>query len=149
MTWLSRHAPSIEAIAATVTALFAIAALVGVTVQLDEAERIQKEQSAREAFRAHLVLAASLPQFSKPQDACALIGSPDSGAYVAFVDHLLYSAEQMLAVAEGWQITFVDQLNPHIDYLCSAVAPVGETTQTKLMLSRFRHSSCPAEPTCQ
>lgn len=66
MSWLSRNAPSIEAMAAVVTALVAAAALVGVTVQLDEADRLQKEQSAREAYRAHLALAATLPQFALP-----------------------------------------------------------------------------------
>lgn len=149
MTRISRHAPSIEAIAATVTALVAVAALVGVTVQLDTAERIQKEQSAREAYRAHLALAASMPQFARPVDVCALMASRDGGAYIAFLDHLLYSAEQMLAVAQGWETTFVDQISPHSDYFCSAERPVGDTDETALLLSRFQQSSCPAEPTCQ
>jgi len=149
MTWMSRHAPSIEAVAATVTALVAVGALVGVTVQLDAAERVQKEQSAREAYRAHLALAASMPQFARPMDVCALIASQDGGAYIAFVDHLLYSAEQMLAVAEGWETTFLDQIGPHRDYFCSVQRPVGDTDETALMLSRVQQSSCPAEPTCQ
>jgi hypothetical protein len=100
MRWLSCHAPSVEAVAATVTALVAVAALIGVKFQLDEADRLQKAQSAREA---HLALAATLPQFAQPGDACQLIQSDQAGAYSAFVDHLLYSAEQMLEVSEGWE----------------------------------------------
>lgn len=149
MTWIARHTSTIEAVAAAVTALVAIAALVGITVQLDEADRVQKEQSARDAYRAHLALAASLPKFSRPQDVCFLLNSDDGGAYMAFVDHLLYSAEQMLAVAEDWEPTFVAQIDPHIDYICAPIAPQGATKETARMLSRIRQSSCPAQPTCQ
>lgn len=35
MSWFARHAPTIEAAAAVVTALVAVAALVGVSIQLD------------------------------------------------------------------------------------------------------------------
>jgi len=42
-----------------------------------------------------------LPQFARPENSCALIASNQGGSYVAFVDHFLYYAEQMLVVGEG------------------------------------------------
>lgn len=149
MSWLKRHAPSIEAIAAAVTALVAVAALIGVKFQLDEADRLQKAQSAREAYRAHLALAATLPQFAQPEDACQLIQSDQAGAYTSFVDHLLYSAEQMLDVSEGWEETFLTQLEVHSDYICAADGPRGETEDTVRLISRFKSVSCPASITCR
>lgn len=148
MSWLSRNASSIEAAAALCTALVAVAALIGVKVQLDEADRMQKEQSAREAYRSHLALAATLPGFAEPGDACALLASDQAGSYAAFVDHLLYSAEQMLAVSEGWEPTFMAQLTSHEDYICSSEAPSGETEETAELLARFKAETCASTTSC-
>lgn len=149
MSWLSRHAPAIEAAAAVITACVAVAALVGVKVQLDEADRLQQVQSARDAFRAHLVLAATTPQFARPANACTLMDSDQIGAYAAFVDHLLYSAEQMLAVTDGWEASFLLQLANHRDYICSASGPEGETDETARLLARFRQESCASAEVCE
>ena len=148
MRWWSRNAESIEALAAVITACIAIAALIGAKIQLDHNDLIQRQQSARDAYRAHLALAASQPQFARPPDACALVQSPDGGAYAAHVDHLLYSAEQMLTVEEGWATTFSDQLTPHTDYLCSAFAPHVPDGEISRLMDQFTNASCPAEPAC-
>lgn len=148
MNWLSRNAESIEAIAATLTAVVAVAALIGVKFQLDETDRLQKSQSARDSYRAHLSLAVTHPDFAQPVNACSLLGSEKSGAYQAFVDHLLYSAEQMLSVDPGWEATFLNQLDPHASYLCSDFAPLGETHETDAMLAGFRKTACTAAVKC-
>ncbi len=148
MSWLSRNAPQIEACAAVVTALVAVVAIVGVKIQLDAADDLQRAQSARDAYRAHLSLATSHGDLARPANACTLLAGPQGGAYIAFVDHLLYSAEQMLAVSEGWEPTFLDQLEPHIEYLCAADGPRGETEATIRLLTQFRTSECPDTPTC-
>lgn len=148
MSWLSRNAPQVEAVAASITALVAVAAIIGLKVQLDAADELQRAQSARDAYRAHLTLATSHADLARPVAACTLLNDPQGGAYIAFVDHLLYSAEQMLAVSDGWEPTFLDQLEPHTDYLCSAGAPVGETEATIRLLAQFRTSECPDTPTC-
>lgn len=149
MNWLSRNAQSIEAVAAAITAIAAVAALIGIQVQLDGADRVQRMQSAREAYRSHLALAAASPLFAQPKDACELIASDQGGAYAAFVDHLLYSAEQMLAVSEGWDRTFLGELDNHRDYLCSQGAPQGETVDTERLLAQFRKTACDAAPSCR
>ncbi|MGI3187258.1 hypothetical protein [Nioella aestuarii] len=98
MGWFRRNTAVVEAGAAAVTALVAVAALVGVKLQLDAADEIQRAQSARDAYRAPLALAVAHPGLADPPDACALMGSQNGASYAAFVDHLLYSAEQMLTV---------------------------------------------------
>ncbi|MEM7734120.1 MAG: hypothetical protein AAF280_15240 [Pseudomonadota bacterium] len=149
MSWLRRNAEVVEALAASVTALVAVAALVGVKFQLDEADRLQREQSAREAYRAHLALAATQPDFAEPQDGCALIASPKGGAYVAFVDHLLYSAEQMLPLYPTWEASFLSELEVHGDLMCSAYAPIGEIPETEQLITTFQTQTCEATPRCQ
>jgi hypothetical protein len=149
MSWFSRHAASIEAGAAVATAILALAALIGVKVQLDETDRLQKEQSAREAYRSHLALAVTVPQFAQPADGCRLVATDQAGAYEAFVDHLLYSAEQMLVVGDGWDETFLAHLDDHKDYRCSDIGPRGDTEETSELISRFRAKHCTATPSCQ
>jgi hypothetical protein len=149
MSWLEKHSAAIQTASAALTALIALAALIGIKVQLDASDEIQRSQSAREAFRSHLALATGLPAFAAPADGCALLASDQEGAYVAFVDHLLYSAEQMLDVQDGWENTFMEELKPHAAYLCSADAPHAESDQMSNLLDRFRQSACTAQPACK
>ncbi|MEJ6479072.1 MAG: hypothetical protein QNL92_10370 [Octadecabacter sp.] len=149
MGWLGKHAPSIEAIAAALTAIVAVAALIGIKVQLDSADRLQLEAAARESYRGHLALAVANPAFAAPDDGCEMLVSNQAGAYAAFVDHLLYSAELTLDADSGWEAVFLDELAPHGDYLCATDAPMGDTPEIIALLTRFRTTACPATPTCR
>jgi hypothetical protein len=148
MSWFRRNAEVVEAIAACVTAVVALCALIGIKFQLDATEKLQLAQSARDTYRTHLALAVSHADFAAPLNGCAIIGSDRAGGYAAFVDHLLYSAEQMLVVEDGWEGTFMDQLAPHVDYMCSVDGPKGETEKTAALLTQFRGLECSAEPRC-
>ncbi|MGX9355363.1 hypothetical protein ACS3SW_09430 [Roseobacteraceae bacterium S113] len=148
MSWWGRHAESIEAAAAAVTALVAVAALVGVKLQLDANDALARAQSARDAYRAHLALAVAHPEYAAPLAGCDVMQTPQAGAYYAFVDHLLYSAEQMLEVGEGWESTYLELLAPHEAYLCSTDGPTGDTDVTARLLAQYRVTSCPATPAC-
>ena len=119
MSWLRRNAESIEAIAASITACVAIAAFSGVFLQLQEADRIQKSTAAREAYRGHLALATTQPAFAAPADSCTTLNSDQGGAYAAFVDHLVYSADLTLAVDPSWDGIFIENLLPHAGYVCT------------------------------
>lgn len=147
--WFSRNAASIEAAAAAITACVAVVALIGVKVQLDAADNLQRSQSARDAYRSHLVLATTQPRFARPDDGCNLLAGDEAGAYVAFVDHLLYSAEQMLDTEPGWETTFTDALQPHSAYMCSAEAPAGSTPEMADFLTQFKETSCAGSVPCQ
>lgn len=149
MNWWSRNAGAIEALAATITAIVAVIALVGVKYQLDAADDLQRSQSARDAYRSHLALASTQSEFAKPSDACVLISGPDAGAYMAFVDHLLYSAEQMLDVEEGWNATFAEALAPHAAYMCSKGAPSWSTSEMASFLETFESNYCVKSIGCE
>lgn len=148
MSWFSRNTKTIEAASAIVTAVVALAALVGIKVQLDAADTIQRAQSAREAYRSHLALAASMPDFALPADACKLMEGEKAGAYAAFVDHLLYSAEQMLDVEPGWEATFSSALEPHASYLCSPEGSEGSILDDSGPMSRVRQALCKTAKAC-
>lgn len=148
MSWFGKNAASIEAIAATITAMVAVAALVGVKFQLDEADLLQQSAAARDAYRGHLALAVTYPEFAQPNDSCALLVSEKSTSYAAFVDHLLYSAELMLVTESGWDPVFLEELAPHADYLCSMGAPAGDTAQVTALLAGFRAAQCTPQTGC-
>lgn len=78
-----------------------------------------------------------------------MLTGPQAGSYGAFVDHLLYSAEQQLSVEAGWEPTFLDALTPHAAYFCSAEGPTGETPETAALLTRFRAQICGAVSACE
>lgn len=149
MSWFTRHSAALEAGATLVTALVAVVALLGVKWQLDEADRLSALQSAREAYRGHLVLAVGAPDFAAPADGCAVLASAKGGAYRAFVDHLLYAAEQMLSVEAGWEPTFLAEIAGHQDYFCSVEGPAGDSDAVAAVIAQFRSSGCPAKPACQ
>lgn len=74
------------------TALVAVLALVIAIWQIRAAENIQREASAREAFKEYLKLAIDKPDFANAQP------SENKGAksgYEWFVTYFLYSAEQI------------------------------------------------------
>lgn len=146
MNRLAKHAPVIEAVAAVLTVVLALAALVGVKLQLDAADLTQQRQSARDAYRAHLALSIERPTLAAPADVCALAAGENGPAYSAFVDHLLYAAEQMLAVTDGWQPTFEQALVPHAPYLCSDLGAYDEPLAT--LLARFRTQVCTGVTPC-
>lgn len=115
--WFEKHYKPISAIAALLTAFLALAALIGVKVQIDGAARIQREQSARDIYREFLSLSVQKPEFAAP-DFCSLANSSQLPAYEAYVDYLLYTGEQVLSVDPEWQETIEVALAPHAAFLC-------------------------------
>ena len=147
MNWLSRHSAALQAGAALVTAVTAVLAVIGVLLQMQAADRTSQAQTARESYAAHLALAVSNPDFAAPADACALIASPKGAAYTAYVDHLLYAAEQMLATEPGWNDTFAEALAPHATLICSADTR-DEMPAMTAMLTDYRAVLCPVTRPC-
>ncbi|MGB7286036.1 MAG: hypothetical protein WBC71_03805 [Salaquimonas sp.] len=149
MGWLAKNGLAIQSIAAIFTAIVALGALIGVKIQLDAADRLQNLQSAREAYRSHLTLAIANPDLAAPDDVCVLLSSPKAVAYTAFVDHLLYSAEQMLEVEDGWESTFKEELEPHSQFLCPEQGAVGRTWEVNKLVSDIIKEQCTIVSACQ
>jgi hypothetical protein len=148
MGWVKRHAEAMQALSALVTMLVALAALIGVKVQIDASDRAQALQSARGAYLAQQALAVQTPRFAQPDDACALLTSPEGNAYEAFVTHLLFTAEQTLAVQQGWEPTFLSEFAPHAAYICTFSDQLNTTEDMHALLAQFRADHCANQLPC-
>ena len=117
LAWFDKHGAAIQGIGAIATAFIALAALVGVKMQIDAGARTQQEQSARDIYREFLNLSISKPEFAEP-NYCALKDSTQASAYENYVDYLLYASEQMLSVSPDWEPALNEHLAAHRDYVC-------------------------------
>ncbi len=141
MGWFDRHANAVQGIAAMATALIALSALIGVKVQIDAAARTQQEQSARDIYREFLSLSISKPEFAEP-DHCAIKGSPQEAAYRNYVDYLLYTSEQMLAVSPDWESALAEHLEAHEQYLCGVSDWSSYTDSVEAMVTKVKTRIC-------
>jgi hypothetical protein len=141
--WLETRAKALQAMAAIVTMTAAVAALVGVKVQIDANARQQREQSARDIYREYLNLSISKPEFSNP-DYCAITGTSNEGAYEDYVEYLLYTSEQVLTAMPDWEQTLSARLTPHKELLCGEADWSEETPAVRVMIGRFRARQCKA-----
>jgi hypothetical protein len=139
--WLESNAKALQAMGAIVTMFAAVAALVGVKVQIDANARQQREQSARDIYREYLNLSISKPEFSNP-DYCAITGTLSEGAYEDYVEYLLYTSEQVLAAMPDWEPTLSARLTPHKELLCGEADWGEETPAVQAMIGRFRAKQC-------
>ncbi len=147
-TWMLRNAEVIEAASAALTAVVAVVALVGVIWQVRATSDIQAQQSARDAYRNHLALAVTVPNLAEPDDTCALMAGDQAAAYDAFVSHLLYAAEQMLDQSPDWESTFRQDLEPHLDYICTYQDELLTDGVLNRLLADIAATQCPAMPPC-
>ena len=72
----------------------------------------------------------------------------EAGSYEAFVDHLLYSAEQMLNVEAGWDYTFLTALQQHAVYICGSEADLADEEAVERLLGEFKASHCYSVSPC-
>lgn len=148
MAWLDRHANAVGALSSLLTAVIALAALVAVKIQIDAADQIQKEQSAKEIFREYLNLSIQKPNLAAP-DYCALRTSTELPAYQAFVEYLLYAGEQLIEMDADWSAAIHAELAAHTTYLCSPDhASDHYTPEVQRLLTTFKVDACQALPTC-
>ncbi|WP_198590310.1 hypothetical protein [Paracoccus zhejiangensis] len=124
--WLIRHAEPLQAVGALATAFAALTALVVIPYQVAQADRIQRDQTAREIYREFLNLTVQKPELAAA-DYCALTDGPQMTGYAAYVDYLLYTAEQMVDTSPDWQAPMASYMGGHMAYLCD---PANRETQT-------------------
>lgn len=116
--WLTRNAEPLEALGALATAFAALTALVVIPYQVAQADRIQRDQTAREIYREFLSLTVQKPELAMA-DFCTLSDANQTAAYAAYVEYLLYTAEQMVATSPDWRDLMAAYLADHMGYLCS------------------------------
>ncbi len=115
--WLTRNAEALGALGALATAFAAVTALVVIPYQVAQADRIQRDQTAREIYREFLNLTVQKPELASA-NYCALKEPAQIAAYSAYVEYMLYTAEQMVATSPDWQKTMLGYLTAHASYLC-------------------------------
>jgi hypothetical protein len=116
--WLNRNAGAIEAVGAVVTGVAAIAALILIPLQIASADRIQRDQTAREIYREFLNLTVQKPELAEA-DYCAITEDTQRIAYESYVEYLLYTAEQMIESDPDWRDPMASYIGQHMAYLCS------------------------------
>lgn len=146
--WFERHGSLIQGLASIAAVLVAVAALIGVKVQIDAAAQLQQEQSARDIYREYLNLSIGKPEFADP-DYCAIKGSAQDSAYRNYVDYMLYTSEQLLAVSPEWEGAMAEHWASHAAYLCGQSDWSEYPDTVREMMSRTRPKMCsPMPPTC-
>lgn len=116
--WLIRNAQPLEAVGAIATAFAALTALIVIPYQVAQADRIQRDQTAREIYREFLNLTVQKPELADA-DFCAMTDPVQTAAYAAYVEYLLYTTEQMIDTSPDWRSPMASYLDDHMPYLCS------------------------------
>lgn len=116
--WLIRNSEALQAVGAMATAIAALTALVVIPYQVSQADRIQRDQTAREIYREFLNLTVQKPDLANA-DYCALTDEGQKTAYTAYVEYLVYTAEQMIETSTDWLAPMASYLEDHMAYLCS------------------------------
>lgn len=147
MDYLNRNAGAVQAFAAILTVLLALAALIGVKIQIDAADQLQRKQSARDIYREYLNLAMNRPEFTQP-NYCKMIGTPQETSYEHFVEYMLYTAEQTISVDGEWAQTFANTLKDHAQYICSIDATESYAESVAALITSFRVTHCKSVQPC-
>jgi hypothetical protein len=118
LDWLRKNSEALEALGGIATAFAALTALVVIPYQVAQSDRIQRDQTAREIYREFLNLTVQKPELARA-DYCALTDPNQITAYAAYVEYLLYTAEQMIDTSPDWRAPMASYLEDHMAYLCS------------------------------
>ena len=144
--WLSRNAEPLEAVGAIATAFAALTALVVIPYQVAQADRIQRDQTAREIYREFLNLTVQKPELANA-DYCALKDPKDQTAYAAYVEYLLYTSEQMIDTSPEWRAPMASYLEDHMAYLCNEGIWDAQSPDIKDLVAELA-LTCKPENTC-
>jgi hypothetical protein len=146
--WLGENHQSIQALAAILAGVLAVGTVVGIKWQIDSAARLQREQSARDIYREYLNISMSKPEFAQP-DYCAIAVSPQFGAYESYMSYMLYTAEQVFTLGDGWDKVMQAEMDPHGAYLCSADYNAQSfTPEVQSLVNEIRNKQCKSIKPC-
>jgi len=147
MRWFRENAQVVEAAATLLMALVAALALIGVKLQIDANDLVQREQSARDIYRNFLALTVAHPDLAQP-DACRGLTGPPDPAYTAYLEFLLYTAEQTIGLDPDWEPTITPWLENHAQVLCAISDWSGYTPEVETLIRRTRVEICSDVPAC-
>ncbi|MGB8812047.1 MAG: hypothetical protein WCC57_02575 [Paracoccaceae bacterium] len=145
--WLTRNAEPLQAVGAIATAFAALTALVVIPYQVSQADRIQRDQTAREIYREFLNLTVQKPDLARA-DYCTLKDPNQITAYTAYVEYMLYTAEQMIDTSPDWRGPMASYLGDHMAYLCSEGIWDAQSPDIKDLMAELA-LTCEAEQQCR
>jgi hypothetical protein len=145
--FLNRNAGGIQAVATILTTLLALAALVGVKLQIDASDQIQRAQSARDIYREFLAVSISKPEFARP-NYCAIAGSAQEAGYESYIDYLLFAADQTIAVDADWKKSFALMFKEHAHYICTLQDLSDEPDTIRALLLDVQSTQCAKVKPC-
>ena len=146
-TWIKANAHALEALGAVLVAVFALAALIGVKLQVDATSQLQKEQAAREIYSEFLALSVRQPAlaaggYCDRRDATQII------AYENYVEYLLYTAEQVIDMDQDWETPIRQTMKRHGDYICARNDWTGYPTSVLQLIEDVRADQCVNQTAC-
>ena len=145
--WLTRNAEALEAVGAIATPFAALSELVVIPLQFAQADRVQHDQTAREIYREFLNLTVQKPDLASA-DYCALKGTTQATAYAAYVEYLLYTAEQMIDTSPDWRGQMASYIGDHMAYLCTEGSWSAQSPDIKELVAVLE-LSCKPEHQCK
>jgi hypothetical protein len=150
LSFLHRNADAVRAFGSLVSAAAAVAACIFVPWQIASNERSNRETAAREIYREFLNISIQRPELAS-QNLCAFTDPINRSAYESYVDYLLYSAEQVIALDKtDWEATVLLDLSPHLAYLCTFdAADLNDLTPEVVSLVNGLRSGCAKVPACE
>jgi hypothetical protein len=147
LDWLRRNSEALEALGGIATAFAAITALVVIPYQVAQSDRIQRDQTAREIYREFLNLTVQKPELANA-DYCQLKDENQTTAYAAYVEYLIYTAEQMIDTSPEWRTPMASYLQDHMAYLCSEESWDAQSPDIKDLVVELA-LSCAPEAGCK
>lgn len=146
-TWLDKNTNALQGLGAVITALAALAALIIIPLQINAAEKIQRRQAARDLYRGLIAMTIERPALATA-DYCTIAGADAVTAYTSFVELMLYTGEQVMAVhPEDWRDPLMAMLADHRNYFCASDDWAGHDAAIQQIIYDLR-ASCPAPALC-
>ncbi|MBL9052796.1 MAG: hypothetical protein JNN02_03610 [Tabrizicola sp.] len=146
LDWLKRNSEALEALGGIATAFAALTALVVIPYQVSQSDRIQRDQTAREIYREFLNLTVQKPDLANA-DYCALNDENQKTAYTAYVEYLIYTAEQMIDTSPDWRAPMASYLGDHMAYLCTQSVWDAQSPDVRDLIAELA-LSCETESQC-
>ena len=147
MNWLKENTDALQALGAILTVVFAIVALAAIKLQIDASDQLQREQSARDMYREHLSLAIQNPTLAYA-NYCDLKTEKERLTYEAYLEHFLYTAEQLAALGAHWRLTIKSYLEAHHSYVCSRTEWDDYPADLTALITQVRSTQCRAVRVC-
>ncbi len=147
MNWLRANGEALQGIGSILTAFLALLALVGVKIQVDAQAKVASAQAAREIYREFLTLSVAHPDLADPGD-CPAFSDKGAVEYAFYFEHMLYTAEEVIAADATWSESFDHIFENHGANLCETKDWAGYTPAVQALIARVSLDICPRREAC-